>query len=75
MNDNELIEKIALLWIECGGDSEGVEWCWRQLRDKIKEIEGYNGNDNQEHPAVSNGKSCAQLEKEYRAHRRAHSGR
>jgi hypothetical protein len=36
MNDKEFIEKIAKLWIELGGDAEGLCWSWREL---YKEIE------------------------------------
>lgn len=39
MTDAELIDRVARLWIELGGDSEGVEWCWRKLHDRIKDIE------------------------------------
>jgi hypothetical protein len=29
MSDEELIEKVALIWIENGGDSEGLLYCWK----------------------------------------------
>ena len=35
MSDAELIRRVAELWIDCGGDAEGVEWCWRQIRDEV----------------------------------------
>ena len=39
-----LIKEIAKKWIELGGDSEGVEWTWKHLRDEVRRIEigGYN---------------------------------
>jgi len=42
MSDSQLIEKVAELWVELGGDSEGVTWCWTDLRDKVQEIENEN---------------------------------
>ena len=39
MNDNEFLERIAGLWVELGGDSDGVCYTWTQLRDKVAEIE------------------------------------
>lgn len=38
MSDEELITKIAELWVQNGGDAEGIEWCWVRIRDKVKEI-------------------------------------
>ena len=38
MTDSKLIEQVAQLWIALGGDAEGVEWCWRDLRDKVEEL-------------------------------------
>jgi len=34
-----LIKEVAKLWIELGGDSEGVVWTWQQLRDEVKRLE------------------------------------
>ena len=39
MSDIELIDRIAHEWIACGGDAEGVEYMWMDLRDKVKELE------------------------------------
>ena len=35
MSDAELIRRVAEFWIDCGGDAEGVEWCWMKLRDEV----------------------------------------
>ncbi|HUS88194.1 MAG TPA: hypothetical protein VMW91_02300 [Desulfosporosinus sp.] len=35
----QLIEEVAKLWIELGGDSEGVTWSWMILRDEVKRLE------------------------------------
>ena len=39
MSDDEFLEKIAALWIELGGDAEGVAWLWGELQKKVKEME------------------------------------
>jgi hypothetical protein len=38
MTDAELIDKVAKLWVELGGDGDGVEWRWRDLRDRVDEL-------------------------------------
>jgi len=35
----KLIEEVAKLWIELGGDAEGVTWSWMLLRDEIRRLE------------------------------------
>lgn len=37
--DERLINEVAIVWIDGGGDSEGIEWLWRTLRDRVKELE------------------------------------
>jgi len=44
MADTELIDRIAKLWIELGGDAEGVEYCWRDLRDRVRELMSHKKN-------------------------------
>jgi protein-arginine kinase activator protein McsA len=39
MSDNEFLTKIAELWIELCGDSEGVSWSWEKLQRKVAELE------------------------------------
>jgi hypothetical protein len=39
MGDTEIIEYIAKLWVELGGDSEGFLWTERKIYEKIKELE------------------------------------
>jgi hypothetical protein len=34
-----LIKEVARLWVELGGDSEGVTWTWMSLRDEVRRIE------------------------------------
>ena len=36
MSDQEFIERIAALWIELDGDSDGVTYCWPRLRDEVE---------------------------------------
>ena len=38
MSDEKAIEAIATLWVDNGGDSEGIEWCWKKIKDKVNEI-------------------------------------
>ena len=37
MSDKEIIETTARLWISLGGDAEGLDYCYCQLKDKINE--------------------------------------
>ncbi len=38
MNDKELVELIAQIWISHGGDADGFTWCKRAIEKKIKEL-------------------------------------
>lgn len=38
MSDDELIEAMARLWVDNGGNAEGIYWCARKIRAKVKEI-------------------------------------
>lgn len=38
MTDAERISRMAELWVTLGGDADGIEWCWRQIRDAVKKI-------------------------------------
>ena len=35
MKDSDFIPKIAKLWIELGGDAEGVAWTWKKLQAEV----------------------------------------
>ena len=37
MNDSEFIKNIAELWVEQGGDAEGLDFVYAKLRSAIKE--------------------------------------
>jgi len=37
--DRRLVNEIAQLWVGSGGDSEGVVWLWRAIKDRVQEIE------------------------------------
>ena len=39
MTDNELIDAVARLWIDNGGDAEGIAWCWGRIMERINELE------------------------------------
>lgn len=36
MSDTDLIRDVARLWRARGGDAEGIEWCWRAIRDEVQ---------------------------------------
>ena len=38
MTDEELITKVAELWVSNGGDAEGLGWCFAKLKQKIQEL-------------------------------------
>jgi hypothetical protein len=38
MSDEKLITLIAEIWVENGGDAEGLDWCHTRIKKKIKEI-------------------------------------
>ena len=40
MNDEEMIDGVAYLWIRNGGDYIGFQWCYQKIIDRIKELEG-----------------------------------
>jgi hypothetical protein len=35
MSDDQLIAEVAKLWVDNGGDAEGLTWCYDKLRDAI----------------------------------------
>ena len=36
--DFALIDAAAKAWVEAGGDADGMEYCWRYIRDRIGEL-------------------------------------
>jgi len=39
MTDEKLIDLVAQVWFENGGDSEGIVWCWEKIKERVKELE------------------------------------
>jgi len=37
MTDDKLFAEIATLWVDNGGDDEGIAWCWQKIRDAVRE--------------------------------------
>jgi hypothetical protein len=35
---DQIIQKVAQLWVDLGGDSEGITWTWMSIRDEVKRI-------------------------------------
>jgi hypothetical protein len=34
-----IVSEVAQLWVDLGGDSEGITWSWMQIRDEVERIE------------------------------------
>lgn len=41
-HDQRLINEVARVWIEGGGDSPGIAWCWGQIKEAVAELEREN---------------------------------
>ena len=40
-SDQEMIRLIASLWIELGGDADGINWSWQKIRNEVeRQIKG-----------------------------------
>ena len=40
MTDQELIEAVAKLWVDGGGDAQGIDWCLWEIKQAVEvEIE------------------------------------
>ena len=37
-SDTQLIEMIATLWVNNGGDAEGLDWVYSRLKKRIQEL-------------------------------------
>lgn len=41
MTDEKLIEEIAKIWVDNGGDAEGIDWCIVRIKEAINnEVKG-----------------------------------
>ena len=38
MNDKELIDRVARVWVSGGGDAEGMAYCWLDIAERVAEI-------------------------------------
>jgi hypothetical protein len=43
MTDEQLIQAVAELWVENGGDAEGIVWNWSKIRDAVAAIKQEGG--------------------------------
>ena len=39
MSEEELLDRIARIWIDSGGDAEGIAWCWRRIQTRIAQLQ------------------------------------
>lgn len=37
MSDENLIAEIARVWVAGGGDSDGIDWCHRRIKEAVAE--------------------------------------
>lgn len=50
MTDNQLIAEVARVWVDGGGDAEGLDWCHRKLKEAVNaEIENRMQEQEREH--------------------------
>lgn len=47
MTDKELINMIAVLWIESGGDADGFIYCYNKILERIKELKEWKEKSNE----------------------------
>jgi len=33
-SDDELIDLVARIWVQNGGDGAGIDYCWRQIKER-----------------------------------------
>lgn len=38
MTDENLVQLVAELWVDRGGDVEGFDWCAQKIRDAIARL-------------------------------------
>lgn len=43
--DRECINAAALAWVEHGGDAEGIAWTWREIQERVREIQKEQADD------------------------------
>ena len=36
MTDEELIAEVARVWVDGGGDAEGIDWCYSKLKAAVQ---------------------------------------
>ena len=36
MSDERLIDEVATIWVENGGDAEGIAWCWKRIQEAVE---------------------------------------
>lgn len=37
--DRRLINEVAQIWVDGGGDAEGIVWLWQAIKERVQEIE------------------------------------
>ena len=39
-NDRYAVDSAAQAWVNAGGDAEGINFMWREIRDRVEELKG-----------------------------------
>jgi len=37
MNDERLVAEVARVWVDGGGDVDGIAWCYNRIREAVAE--------------------------------------
>ena len=37
--DRRLINEVAQIWVDGGGDAEAIVWLWQSIKERVQEIE------------------------------------
>ena len=37
--DRRLINEVAKIWVDGGGDAAGIVWLWQSIKERVQEIE------------------------------------
>ena len=37
--DKRLVNEMAQVWLDGGGDAEGIVWLWQAIKERVQEIE------------------------------------
>lgn len=47
-NDRRIVDEMAQLWFDNGGDADGITWLWTDIRDSVQELTNQTARANRE---------------------------